>query len=208
MITAIILSGQLRTFQDNYQSLKNNILDHNDCHIYMQTYIDTELSLLQRAIELYNPHKFLIEKPIKDFNVCANCEPTREAMFWMLRNAQATYKLIPTTYDCVVKARYDIEYETPIIFADYDMNNINIPSGSDWLGGINDLFAFSSHQNIGHYCSLFNNLDNYVNNDHIACHPETLLRHHLKDKPVHRFNFPLYLRGFRMTDCTGADWTG
>ncbi len=42
MKTAIILSGQLRNFEQCYPSLKAHILDHNECDIYLQTYITEE----------------------------------------------------------------------------------------------------------------------------------------------------------------------
>jgi hypothetical protein len=80
------------------------------------------------------------------------------------------------------------------------MDNINIPSGGNFLNGINDLFAFSSPANMKYYCSMIDKMNEYVTEDGIVCHPETLLKHHLKSKPLHRPEFPVYLRGVCMTD--------
>ena len=197
---ALILSGQLRNFEECFPSLEEHILNHNDCHIYMHTYLDTDPEELQRAIELYKPHKLLLERAEKDFEVCQTCGPEREPMHWMWRNVQAAFRLIPPNYDCIVKARYDLSYTQPIIFADYDISVINIPEGANFLGGIGDLFAFSTPANMEYYCGMIDKIEQYVEEDGIECHPETLLKHHLKDQTLLRPIFPLYLRGICMTD--------
>jgi len=200
MRSAIILSGQLRNFDECYPSLKEHILDHNDCHIYMHTYLDTEPEKLQQAISLYQPQKLLLEQPEKDFSICEQCGPDREPMYWMWRNVRVAFCLIPEYYECIVKARYDLKYTQPIVFADHDMAAINIPSGGNFLNGINDLFAFGSPTNMEYYCSMIDVIDQYVSEEGITCHPETLLRHHLRDKQVDRPVFPIILRDVIMTD--------
>ena len=201
MKTALILSGQLRNFQECFESLKEHVLGHNDCHIYMHTYVDSDPEELQRAIQLYNPHKLLLERPEKDFTICEDCGSQREPFFWMWRNVQAAFKLIPQgIYDCVVKARYDLIYTEPIFFQEHDLDDINIPQGANLLGGIGDLFALSSLTKIKQNCSMIDKMNQYVETDGIACHPETLLKHHLKDGHLQRPIFPLYLRGVCMTD--------
>jgi len=211
MKTAIVLSGQLRNFDECFPSFKANILDHNDCHIYMHTYIDTDMAQLQKAIALYQPQRLLLERQEQDFQVCPKCvHPTpptrskREAMYWMFRNVQVAFKTIPADrYDCIVKARYDLQYTKPIVFFDYDMNNINVPDGSDFLGGLGDLFAFSCYAHMEYYFTMYEKIEQYVMVDGVNCHPETLLRYHLRDKPLFRPDFPLYLRDICMTDYKG-----
>lgn len=202
MAIAIIISGQLRDFSDCYPSLQDNILDHNDFHIYLHTYADTPPDKLALAMELYRPHRLLVEKPIKRFSLCDGCSnqtPDRESMYWQYLNWKTVFQLVPNEYEYVLKVRYDIKYEKPVIISQFDPNHINIPMGGDFLGGLSDLVAFSSYSNMSHYCALVDHVNHYVNEQSINCHPETLLKHHLSEYKIARFDFPVYLRNVCMT---------
>lgn len=203
MKIAIILSGQLRNFDECYASFKTNILDHNVCDIYLQTYISEDYG---RAIQLYQPFKTILEQPDQDFTVAELCKCSihngaNGSMYWMHKNNKSVFSIVKKNwYDCVVRTRYDVTYSAPIEFNKFDMDNINIPAGGNWLGGINDLFVFSSYDNMSKYCNLIDYINEYVNNG-VMCHAETLLKYHLVSNSlnINRFEFELILRGHSMT---------
>lgn len=75
-----------------------------------------------------------------------------------------------------------------------NLDSIYIPTYGDF-GGINDQFAFSNSRNMDVYCSLFNRINEYLNEGQIL-NPETLLKYHIeKNKlPVNRFSCNYILR--------------
>lgn len=112
-------------------------------------------------------------------------------------------------YDCVIKARADIEIKqdaAPGISKAIKMtlggvkNLLVIPSGGDHGGsrkGINDVLAIGAPSAIKIYLSIINFWPNYYQSVKIF-HPETLLRFHLADvNQMHLIRFPalIYLRG-------------
>jgi hypothetical protein len=201
-MVAIIISGQLRNFEECYASLKSNILDHNPHHIYMHTYLESPA--LTTAIELFKPYKLLLEQPDQRFEVCQECLgsiPDRASMYWQHQHWKTIFALVPPDrYKYVLKVRYDLKYAKPVVLADFDPAEFNIPEGGDFLNGLSDLIAFSSYSNMAHYCQLIDYIAIYTKVARLPCHPETLLRYHLHDYPVKRWNFPLYLREVCMTD--------
>lgn len=64
------------------------------------------------------------------------------------------------TYDCVIRARFDINYNKPVIVADYNVDDyIHIASKGLPPEMTDDRFAFGSNRLINAYCSAFNLLD-------------------------------------------------
>ena len=216
MLTAIILSGQLRQYQECFPSLRDNILKHNNCHIYMHTYIQTDKEDIHQAIKLYRPQKLLLENPVKDFRTADynqwplgfrkafrhNLKDKTDDLYWQHRNLQTIFGEVPSnTYDCIVKARYDLKYYKPIKFAEYSMDNINIPDTKpgQFGGGLLDVFAFSCYDHMRYYCNMIDKINQYVEEEAIRCVPEVLLLHHLRNKPILRMDFPISLREIWMT---------
>lgn len=210
---AILLSGHLRNFEECFQSFKENILDHNYCHIYMQIYA-SDLPKLSLAMQLYKPQRVLIEKPVQDFvpSVAWKSATNPISYYWQCKNLRTAFGLVPNNYSCVVKARYDIKFRVPIKFLEFDMRQINIPAHRQNLFGpntITDVFAFSSYKNMDYYTSIYNFIDNYIRQG-ISCVPESLLAHHLRNKSLCRPIFPIFLRNLCMTAPHGHKelWTG
>ena len=120
-------------------------------------------------------------------------ETNVENMYWMFRNVKKSIDLVPSGYDVILRTRFDIKYNNPVkITPDMDMSKIWIPKMGDWRGGIFDMFAFSSPENMKHYASAFNAMDDYIEGG-VLPHPETLLGHHLKGKELERFELVLHL---------------
>ena len=80
------------------------------------------------------------------------------------------------TYDCVIRARFDLHYNTPIIINDYidilkdkivvpknyqdDQDKFSKIEGTYPFKPMVDIFAFSSSKNMDIFCSVFPNLKN------------------------------------------------
>lgn len=199
MKTAVLLSGDVRTFRDCYPSLKANILDKNDCDLYLHLYNNSDM---QEVLNTYRPISYISED--KDsFNVemdplCNINKPpevTPISVFCQWRNVKKVFSLVNGSYDCVLKTRYDIKYTNPLVLADFDMNTVHVPLGGDWRGGLFDMVAFSSYSNMSKYCSLFENINLYLR-DGVSCHSEILNRHNLQvcGCNVSRFDYTVLLR--------------
>jgi hypothetical protein len=102
-------------------------------------------------------------------------------------------------YDIVIRNRTDIKFDRPLFLE--DNLHINIPSGGDHRGGLLDLFAYGNKSIMEKYCSLFDNIENYINDKNILFHPESLLRHHCTkhNLKINRFIFDIYLRNINFT---------
>jgi hypothetical protein len=195
MKIAICISGQLRHWEEGYASLKENILDHNDCMVFMQTY-DTEEARIM--IDTIGPDITLIEPNIADFTISDSVKENKapetnlENMYWMYRNIKRCDQLLTpeTHFDAVLRTRFDLKYPNPIDLLKFDTSKIWIPSGGDWGGGLFDMVAFSSPENMRYYSSLIDHIEEY-NKEGTIAHPETMLRRHLRDKEVGRFDFPI-----------------
>ena len=66
-------------------------------------------------------------------------------------------------------------------YCNLNNNNYNIPLGGDWRGGLYDILALGSYENMKHYCNLYNVMSDYTVHDYIPSHSEILLKHHLSD---------------------------
>jgi hypothetical protein len=74
------------------------------------------------------------------------------------------------------------------------MGKLNVPIGGDWRGGLFDMVAFSSYQNMKHYCSLVDHINEYVRAG-VPCHSEILnLYHNQRVVEINRFNYTVLLR--------------
>lgn len=87
------------------------------------------------------------------------------------------------TYDCVIRARFDIDYNQPVICADYPMDKIYIPNLGRPPEMTDDRFAFGPNDLMNAYASAFNLLDMVMSRrdkiDGIFC-GETLVYEMLK----------------------------
>ena len=93
-------------------------------------------------------------------------------------------------FDCVVRMRFDSDFEGKILNLSNFTSGVYIPEGEDWLGGINDQFALGSSYDMNIYSNLINNLESLQD---CVYHPETLLRAYLDRQRVGvaRFDFPV-----------------
>ena len=91
-------------------------------------------------------------------------------------------------FDCVIRMRFDSDFEGKILDVSKYSDKIYIPEGEDWFGGINDQFALGSSESMDIYSNLINNLEAIQDCDY---HPEIILRNYLNKQnvKVERFDF-------------------
>jgi len=204
--TALCISGHLRTFEDNFASVKANILDRMDCDVFIHTWdimgmsyrpcdsglysVETQ-RLIDKIQRLYNPKKLVIE-PTKSFTITplmqARLLDHRDisgilSMYYKIEacnNLKKEYeKEQNMVYDCVIRFRGDLYMEMPIpVDHNTNMHHLFIPVYGNF-GGICDQFAYGSSSIMDTYSSLYSNLQKYLEAG-APMHPERLLQFHVE----------------------------
>lgn len=197
MQTAVIISGDSRTFRDCYPSLNACILSQNNCDLFLHLYEDENT---EQVLKTYSPKRFVLEKKESvSFSVPPACEankPPEVNAFGVMcqwRNIEIAFGLIDREYDCVLKTRYDLKYTNPLVLKGFDMNVLNVPIGGDWRGGMFDMMACSSPKIMSKYCSMFQRIGSYCENG-VPCHSEILNRHNNQGELINRFEYTVLLR--------------
>jgi hypothetical protein len=222
MKIAVQVSGQLRTLNQSYQTLKSQILDRFDCDIFLTTWGNKEklgwaFDLLQpKAYSINeftqeNLEKFGIARLAKEYNH-TTISPQYVYLFVKHQNVlcgmfnrmmcDQVRRESGVEYDIVINTRTDLVYGEPLSeeVVEAAQRYLLIPQGFDWDCGLNDILSIGSPEVITTVCSEFNHYDEYMA-EGITNHPENLFRHHvLKNKlPLRRFSYTLYLRNMQVS---------
>jgi hypothetical protein len=199
--TAILLSGEIRNGIDIFNNLKMFFFDYIDCDVYIHSY---QCEHSDKILNLYKPKKCVFEDQ-KSINLNKDLEKyTNKAgetnvlnCFSMWRKRKLVFELIDNFYDVVYVSRLDCYGNKPLKEF-LNKEELNIPYGGDY-GGVLDLMAWGSLEDIKYYTSLFEKIDEYYNDGKgVRFHPETLLAHHLKQNPsikINRVPLKITLRG-------------
>lgn len=199
MKVALILSGDVRNFEECYPSLESNILNYNECDVFFHAYDDGKVA---EAVKLLNPKKAIVDsKSSNQSEISSSCfynkppETDPVAVFAMWKNIKKSFNIVEKGYDVVLKTRFDVKYCSPLKIKEFDHKNVWIPEGGDWRGGTFDMMSFSSYDNMKYYCSLFDRLNEYSSHG-VPCHSEMMLRYHLSnhDLKMNRFDYTVLLR--------------
>lgn len=151
-------------------------------------------------ISLINPINVNWERyilPEKWSNISHKHESTKpQNMCSMYYNNKKAFELIEEhmksnniNYDLIVKFRPDIMNEyLPTFFIPQD-NEVYTPDEHvfGWPA-INDMIAFGNFETMKVYSSMYDYIDQYIDNG-VLFHPETMLRYHLDDKGIIIKNF-------------------
>jgi 2-polyprenyl-3-methyl-5-hydroxy-6-metoxy-1,4-benzoquinol methylase len=202
--TALCISGHLRTFESNFESVKTNILDRMDCDVFIHTWdimgmayrpcdsglysIETQ-RLAHKIQKLYNPKKLVIE-PTKNFSITplmqARLLDHRDisgilSMYYKVEacnNLKKEYEKEQNfVYDCVIRFRGDLFMETPMpVDATTNLNHLFIPVYGNF-GGMCDQFAYGSSPIMDTYSGLYSNIQKYLEVG-APMHPEKILQFH------------------------------
>lgn len=219
---ALCISGHLRTFLDNYKSVKEHILDKMDVDVFIHTwdilglsYRHTDASLhvtetrnLADTINnLYQPKKLVIEK--------SRTFPVTPLMHQKLRDHRDIsgilsmfYKVEACNslkaqyeeengfkYECVIRFRGDLWVEQPIpVSENTAMQHVYLPVFGNF-GGACDQFAFGPSDLMDKYSSLYSNIEKHLHAGAIM-NPEYLLLYHLEAEhiPLAKVNFKYVIK--------------
>ena len=181
MKIALCLTGQPRMVEAGYEFHKQNILDGNDVKVFFHTW-ETEEQLHGKAIELYQPSNWLVEKSLDvDLSKYTNTPPSSPN--WKVKDGRmSTYAQLyaiercnsmkciyeqehEMTFDWVIRSRFDFAINARIPFDELDNSKLHIPNcrmmPTRDFG--NDQFAFSSSENMDNYAAAYHWIDTFYN---------------------------------------------
>jgi hypothetical protein len=210
MKVALLLSGELRDGCLYYDLLHKNLLSKYDIDIFISysyenteknTAIDIELEKLYKPKMLrYLTYSNDLYERIDDCSKYECLSDVRIDNFVKMLSGikevnmlkQVWEELNNFKYDVVIRNRFDLQILDRI---DLKMpnNSIYIPIGWDNMDGYNDLFAYGDSESMDYYCSLYDNLLNYLNIG-VAIHPEYILKFHLNKGNSSIYRIPLKLK--------------
>lgn len=209
---AVCFSGHLRTFIDNIDNFKKNLLDLYNCDVFISTWdsfglsnrpLDKKIYTLQTNDYVYhisqkiNVKKFYIEENDKQFTISSLMERKRVdhrdfngmlSMFYKIQNCNELKieyeKENNFTYNCVVRARPDLLLNSPIILPKNknDYKYVYVPVNGDF-GGLNDQLSFSSSKMMDIYSSLYQRINYYLTCGSVM-NPEKLVKFNLDKNKI------------------------
>ena len=191
MKIAICISGQARNFKQSYNGLKSYFLDKYDCDVYFHTWKtpnfestnfgfgNTQYTLTDNdyndLIQLYNPKKYIIEKPIVFDASDYKCPIWRQPLNNTLSMFYSVYKsiqLVDKEYDYIIRTRFDIDYSK--FNLELPQEGIILPEWNTDIRvrnrGYYDVFAIGKQQDMNIYSEIFSNVISYVTNDEQLLH--------------------------------------
>jgi SAM-dependent methyltransferase len=202
--TALCISGHLRTFESNYESVRVNILNRMDCDVFIHTWDSLGLAhrhhdnslhrvetdkLIDRIQDLYKPKKLVVE-PNKIFEITDLMKARSEgrdnsgilSMFYKIEacnNIKTEYeKEHNFTYDCVVRFRGDLFIEQALpVDSNTNLDYLFIPMYGNY-GGLCDQLAYGSSKIMDTYVSLYSNIKKYLEYG-ATLNPEKILQFHI-----------------------------
>ena len=149
----------------SFKDWKRCILDVNDVDVFFHTW---DLELEEHLVNLYKPKKYELEKQII-FNVeYKDDSPRNQAQYsrWYggkrVIDMKSEYeKENNFKYDCVIDSRFDLAWNNPIDFSEFDMDYFYIPTvkkDGAWYGWphtgqheIMDFVFFSNSDNMNDF---------------------------------------------------------
>lgn len=220
--TALCISGHLRTFEENYHTVNEHILQKIDCDVFIHTWDVLGLShrgtdsnlhsietsdLIDKIKLLYKPKKLVIEKsrtfelkPIMQQRVIDHRDwGGILSMFYKIEacnNLKKEYEEENNfKYDCVIRFRGDLWIGDDIPIDGFtNLNYLYLPLYGNF-GGACDQFAFGNSSVMDKYSSLYSNLETYMYAG-APLHPERILQYHIDAQKLQiaKVNFRFLIR--------------
>ena len=203
MKIAILISGYLRTFQNNINHFKCNLLQNHDVDIYIHKTTNEENDKYKNKTDwdkiksLINP-KIILETNEVYFNdnYKINNVINQFYKFYILNKVKNNIeKEENIVYDIVIKWRPDILLDNKIDFKNIEKNTIYIPQDSkidiSKLKNKNDkylcdIIAYGDNNSMNYYFNFYKKL-NILIKKYGHC-SETLLCHYLQDITYKKLN--------------------
>ncbi|KKL28580.1 hypothetical protein LCGC14_2373740, partial [marine sediment metagenome] len=184
MKVAVCISGQPRNVQRGFTYIQPNLLERNDCDVFIHTWWDSEqvgktfinagdhvasnpvaADTLTTIIRLYSPTAMHFEPQIEfdTSNYVENVFPAIKpfASLSQKYSAWRVHELRRESgreYDAVIRLRFDYALQSPITAEDYNLDHIAVPNRCPHVGGIDDTFAIGRASAMDMYGSLYNSI--------------------------------------------------
>lgn len=197
MKACILFSGYLRTFNLNYNKLKETVLnqfDHIDIYFHItldesadDKYLNNNDKDIHYIINVIKPSVLLIEKNTFKHDIYNLWDKYHKLN--MLRTHYEKNNNV--TYDIVIKIRPDMHILEPISFHNISQNTVYIPSDSKMdthkLTNKNDkyicdIFAYGDSESMTTYFNLVSHIDKLTKKHGMIS--ETILYHYLYDSDI------------------------
>lgn len=169
MRIALCFSGQLRTFEECFPYIEDNLIKANPQHEFdMIGYFNSDNDLIYDELKDY-PFKSLLVEPdvelpnlmYQDNKYTINYPPRSKAVFYQLYAIQNANKLRKQyeqdnnfEYDFVVRIRPDFKYLDSVDLSNLEFGKIYLPLENDHFG-YNDRFAIGSREVMEIYMNRF-----------------------------------------------------
>ena len=138
MKIAILISGYLRSIKENYNSLKQNLLEKHDVDIYIHItksddpkYMNSKITI-DELYHLLKPKQIIVSNNyILHDNMHTNNILNQNYKYYILnQHRKIVEKAENIKYDVVLKIRPDVYLQSPLFFDTINPRTIYIPSDS------------------------------------------------------------------------------
>lgn len=200
MKCAIIISGYLRSFKTNLNTIKEKIIDKfNESHVYLHITENEDIDdkylngnnedFINEIKKKINPKVILFER-----NIFHYTDENKNVVYnqWLkqykLNSLKKINESIEGDYDLVIKIRPDLYLNSSVDFS-YDKNKIFVPIDSKIDKGklrnpddnfICDVMAYGDSKSMDLYFDIFKNIDSLFESHGSV--PETILYEYIKNK--------------------------
>lgn len=220
--TALCISGHLRTFEGNFKSVYDNIINRLDCDVFIHTwdkmglqwrFTDSNLHMIEteylesRIKQLYNPKKLVIEKyrqmpttPIMFKKQIDHRDvPGILSMFYKIEACNELKKQYENEnnfkYDCVIRFRGDLSMESPIpVDSNTNLNYLFLPVFGNFAG-LCDQIAYGSSEIMDKYSNIYSQIPTHLESG-CPMHPEKLVQYHVNVNkiPISKVNLQYVIK--------------
>lgn len=201
MKIALLLSGLARNVSDGYNLYFKQFIQKYDVDVYCHYWKDGEW---ENVLDYYSPIKYICDipfsfdeykinvespgdlfaRPIVPYNVAGNF--TSLPMFY---GWQRVYSLIDSSYDCIIKSRYDLGWDSIPDLSSLDLTKINI-SNYHWPGHeILDDNLSIMNQTLANelFSNIFDDFVNTIKEEKVIYFPEQNFTNLVIKKGLYKF---------------------
>lgn len=212
MKVALVLNGLPRKVKEAYESYWGPFIQHYNADVYLHYWKDAEWDVV---LDTYNPIKFICEepfkfteykqnvtsvddqmaRPIKEYDVAGNFTTLPMLYSW-----QRGYNLIDSKYDCIVRSRFDLSWDTTLDVSNLDLNKINV-TNHHWTDSdiIDDNLIVSSQKNCDMLLTdIFDFFCDIIQNERFIYYPERNFTNILQKKNLYNYVYKSNDMNFRL----------
>jgi hypothetical protein len=184
MRIAVLFFGRLTKSIEQYTNILDSIGREHTLDIFFSS-DNAPDSLVQECVQLYSPVAYnntaitytgVLEQYVENIDGVQVGNMIRHFI-----NKYRVYSLLEhhiehtnTQYDCVLSIRFDLAFGHAIPFLNINENTVYIPSGADWLGGINDQLAYGDVPSMKKYMNMWLNTEEILDKGLSRIHAESI----------------------------------